>query len=338
TNYQSSLGQYVSSVVYDDTLPAAANMQSAILHEIGHALGLKHPGYYGSGDVGPFLPAAEDKTSNTIMSYHIDSVDALQFVPYDIEALTYLYGAPITAASWVGQASGALQRMGGAGNELFALNSYEIWSHSNSTTFTNSGNGYRASETMLTIDGSAGTDQVYIPLDRAQVDIARSTDGRLTLHSQWSVTLTGGAAGSLTLTDQLINIERLHFDDLFLALDTGGLAGQAYGLIYAALDAPPAPDLLGIWLQRFDAGLTGAQVATEIIQTYAPGLPSATLVGLLYHNIVGFDPTPQALHDLVALIDQGTYTQGEFYAAAAALDLNTDQFVTLIGQGITYTI
>lgn len=63
------------------------------LHEIGHALGLKHPGDYngvdGTGEA-PFLPAGEDLTANTIMSYNGGYYSTLGV--YDIAAIQYLYG------------------------------------------------------------------------------------------------------------------------------------------------------------------------------------------------------------------------------------------------------
>src|SRR3546814_17598566 len=62
------------------------------MHEIGHALGLKHPGDYGGGE-GPYLPAATDHTDNTVMSYTDGSVLYPTSVgPYDTLAVRYLYG------------------------------------------------------------------------------------------------------------------------------------------------------------------------------------------------------------------------------------------------------
>ena len=68
---------------------------STLIHEILHAIGLKHPGDYnldGAGDP-PFLLHAEDNTTNSIMSYNEAGAAPSTPMPYDIKALQYLYGA-----------------------------------------------------------------------------------------------------------------------------------------------------------------------------------------------------------------------------------------------------
>lgn len=69
-----------------------------LLHEIGHAIGLKHPGNYSGSDTGPFLPSAEDTIETTIMSYNsgalVDEINNPPETPmiYDIAAIQYFYG------------------------------------------------------------------------------------------------------------------------------------------------------------------------------------------------------------------------------------------------------
>lgn len=90
-----------------------------LLHEVGHALGLKHPGPYNAGGgkaPGPYLPKAIDNRGTTVMSYN-DAAGSLKvkvsktdkgysyastgmapssYKVLDIQALQYLYGANTT--------------------------------------------------------------------------------------------------------------------------------------------------------------------------------------------------------------------------------------------------
>jgi hypothetical protein len=75
-----------------------------LIHEIGHALGLKHPGNYDAGGDSvspPFLPVAFDNEKFTVMSY-LDNSDSTTYhstpALIDIAALQYLYGINTTDA------------------------------------------------------------------------------------------------------------------------------------------------------------------------------------------------------------------------------------------------
>ncbi|NYZ22440.1 M10 family metallopeptidase C-terminal domain-containing protein, partial [Azospirillum oleiclasticum] len=78
--------------------PGTYGFMTAI-HEIGHAMGLKHPGNYnagGGGTAGPYLPASTDKVAYTVMSYNggtLSNANPQTLQLFDIRALQYLYGA-----------------------------------------------------------------------------------------------------------------------------------------------------------------------------------------------------------------------------------------------------
>lgn len=82
-----------------------------LIHEIGHTLGLKHPGNYnagGGGAAGPYLPKTTDTRRYSVMSYnqpadsmHVtlngnsasaDCLNPSTYMAYDVAALQFLYG------------------------------------------------------------------------------------------------------------------------------------------------------------------------------------------------------------------------------------------------------
>ena len=82
-----------------------------LLHEIGHALGLKHP-----FEPEPTITPGRDSTDFTIMSYTV--IGSPQTIgPLDAEAIALLYGTDPVAAAW-DDALGALLREGGAASEI----------------------------------------------------------------------------------------------------------------------------------------------------------------------------------------------------------------------------
>ena len=117
---------YIANDVFD---PATTDWSEGtrawetLVHEIGHALGLKHPGAYNAGGgttAGPYLKTADDNTQNTVMSYSAPKnalaadvtpvegggsrlslgyvqPDGLQML--DVKALQYMYGASRQAAA-----------------------------------------------------------------------------------------------------------------------------------------------------------------------------------------------------------------------------------------------
>ncbi|HYD80380.1 MAG TPA: M10 family metallopeptidase C-terminal domain-containing protein [Paucimonas sp.] len=96
------------STDYMNNMTPGSYEYSTLLHEIGHALGLKHPGNYNAGEAsdpdakGNFLAGAEEHSNYSIMSYRDAPGNEGQqrdwFGLYDMLALRYLYGTRAAGA------------------------------------------------------------------------------------------------------------------------------------------------------------------------------------------------------------------------------------------------
>jgi hypothetical protein len=136
-------------------------------------------------------------------------------------------------------------------------------------------------------------------------------------------------------TDRLVSIERIHFSDVSLALDTQGNAGAVLKIL-GAVFGPQAIhnkayagiglhylDTLGFSEQQLMALALNVRLGEQINNP-------AEVVRVLYTNVVGQGPSAAALAGFVDMLDSGQYTAASLAMMASQTELNLTQ-VGLVG-------
>lgn len=313
TGYTADAYVYLDNVQYNflNSAPTASNGGwELILHEMGHALGLKHSF---SGDI--TLPSDLDNTAYTLMSYTRVGDARSTYSPYDIAALMWLYGGDGLGGA-LGQGSpgqylvGSEQAdrlTGGAGADVF--------------------------------EGDAGDDIIFGGGGIDKVVYRH-------LHTDYSFIASGStvvaqAAVGNDGTDTLVDVERLVFADESLAFDFEGAAGLT-ARILGAVFGPAAvknATYAGIGLQLLDAG-TSADTLMQLAldARLGSGFTPAAEVQLLYRNLTGGDPSAADLAFWVSSLNRGGYTPVSLAQMASQLELNAlnIDLVGLIQQGLGF--
>jgi V8-like Glu-specific endopeptidase len=145
-----------------------------------------------------------------------------------------------------------------------------------------------------TITGGAGTDTAVYSGPRSGYTITHLASGSLQVKD---------ALASRDGTDLVTNVERLHFNDSWVAFDFTGDAGQAYRLYQAAFNRTPDAAGLGYHVALRDDGAsletdaTGFLASPEFLKIYGSAVDDTQFITLLYRNVLQRDPDAQGLQD-----------------------------------------
>ncbi len=294
-----------------------------LLHEMGHALGLKH-----SFDGPVRLPTAVDNTSNTVMSYTDKGGPYSTFRPYDLMALDWLYGGDgLAGAAGRNSTGGARNFFGSAGNDVAA-----------GTNANDSFNGVAGSDIFAglagndTIDGGAGTDTAMFGAARNNFTIQKSGNTLFVVDNT-------GVLG----TDTVTNVERLQFDDKVIAFDVDGNAGKAYRLYQAAFDRVPDQGGLAYWVSVLDQGnslsaaANGFATSAEFIALYGQNASAQTVVNLLYNHVLHRAGEAAGVAYWVGVLQQGIAV-ADVLASFSESPENQAQLIGVIQNGMEYTV
>lgn len=283
-----------------------------LLHELGHAMGLKHP-----FEGGIRLPAADDDTANTLMSYSSAGGPYSDFSPYDLAALHFLYGD-----DGLGGALG----QGSAGRYLTGTARADSLSGGSGADMLQ---GLGGNDTLT---GGAGIDSALFGRARADYQVQRGSGSALTVQA-----LAGGDG-----RDTLTQVERLMFADRSLAFDLDGHAGTTARYLGAVFGKAAVGNLAyaGIGLAQLDAGLSDAALMQLALDArLGTGFTREALVDTLYLNLVGSLPGAADRALYVGQLAAGQYTPVTLAQMAAGLELNAlnIDLVGLTANGLGYT-
>ena len=272
-----------------------------LLHEIGHAVGFKHPF---EGDV--VLPASQDNSVNTVMSYTLVGPFSTAVGPYDAAAAQYVYGTraqgDAATVRWAFDPVAAAVRITGSEGADTVLGpdyprTFIALGGGDDAVLAGAGRDRIAPGTgAAKVYGGEGVDTLETPAARLLAalvvtdGVPRAVEGGGTVLSR-AGTLTGGGA-----TIAFEEVETFAFLDGRLVFDPADPLAQAARLYGAALGRAPDPDGLNFQAAALEGGATLATVArgfsasAEYAARYvAPDDPG--FVRLLYRNALGREAT-----------------------------------------------
>lgn len=314
---ESLTGQSGVTVWLNWQVPEITNLGSGygrqlVLHETGHALGLKHPGSYSSYDTGPYLPTGQATADHTIMAYNGGNTE--HFGDYDLLALNYLWGAP---GAHLGQ-----------GNTIPVESTFTTGSFFNDT-FTLDASTLTGS---IKVTGLTGLDTLKINANSTHAGIQPSLK-----EIAW--TKADGAFAGIFLD----GVERIQFTDKSVALDIDGNAGMAYRLYKAAFDRMPDKDGLGYWINDMDRGASLQDVAQSFVSSQefqalnGVNPTNLQLASSLYHHVLGRAPDQEGLNYWVGQLDSHALKPNELLASFSESAENKIAILGQIQGGIEYT-
>ena len=182
------------------------------------------------------------------------------------------------------------------------------------------------------IDGGAGRDTAVFAGKFADYKVVKETWG-------YGVTDKVGSGGH----DSAINVERLQFDDVNVALDIDGPAGQVYRLYKAAFDREPDPQI-NYWIDRVDHGLQLEDMAKEFMtnqpewdKMYGKSPSNADFLTNLYAHVLHRGPDGEGYAFWLNALDTKIATREHLLAFFSESPENQLQVIGSIQNGFTYT-
>lgn len=274
-----------------------------VLHEIGHAIGLKHPFKEDDFDGGVILPDAQNNTDHTVMAYSYGPSGApTKLGPFDIQAVQYIYGAPAAKDVWPIRYSydarlRAVRMDARAGDLGIVGTDYRdavYGTAGNKAISTGAGDDLiHAGAGSHTINAGTGRDTVELGTTRRQavldVRVGDSDPGGWT-DRRGSFSAPGESGG-------FVGVERIAFVDGHFSYTAEDPDAQAARLYRAALGRLPDAGGLAYWGGRVTEGAPLVAVAQGFMsgpefQVRYGTVDDSGFVAQTYRNVLGREADP----------------------------------------------
>lgn len=184
-----------------------------------------------------------------------------------------------------------------------------------------------------TIDGGSGVDTAKYVGNFTNFAVKKNANG-------FTVTDKSGTEG----VDSLQGVERIHFGNTGLALDTNGISGQAYRLYQAAFNRAPDVDGLGFWIKQMDTGVSLANVAAEFSTSaefkaqYGANPSNLQIVEKFYQNVLHRAGEVTGVVYWSNILDTKAATVADVLTGFSESPENQAALVGVMENGFQYTI
>lgn len=317
-----------------------AEFTETLLHEIGHAIGLKHP-FTGSVT----LPYLWDNTDHTVMSYTPGpSGIATKLGPLDVLAARHIYGTPADKAAWPIRYSydarlravrmdarpGDVEVQGTDHRDaVFATAGNNVIRAGAGDDLIYAGAGSNAAS------GGAGRDTLALGATRRQasLDVQAESIGVGGLPGrQGSVS----AAGEAT---RFYEMERIAFIDGHFSYTAEDPDAQVARLYRAGLGRSPDAGGLAFWGERVTEGTSLVSVAQGFMsgpefQARFGGLDDAGFVAQTYRNVLGREADPGGFSHWHGQVLHGGRSRAEVLVGLSESAENQRATASLVANGL----
>lgn len=181
------------------------------------------------------------------------------------------------------------------------------------------------------LDGGWGTDSAYYLGSRSEYTVTRDGDG-------FRVTDKVGTEGS----DLLVNVDRLDFSDVDVALDIDGAGGQAYRLYQAAFNRTPDKSGLGYWIAQLDHGASLSAVSQAFVDSaefkgrYGVNASNESIVSNLYWNVLHRAPEQAGFDYWVNILNSRADSLANVLANFSESKENYANLIGVMSNGVEF--